>query len=299
MKLSLRARVMRVCMRVVVKRSIRASGTVVKVRRNLALVMPLVPRPPRSTRTDAIVVGGVPADCVTVPASRHDRYVLYLHGGSYVAGAPKLYRDITWRIATQCRARVVCIDYRLAPEHPFPAALDDSVAAYRGLLADGVEAKHIALMGDSAGGGLVLAAMLRLRDEGVPLPVAAAVVSPWTDLALTGESFQLNAKLDPLIPVELAPRVVELCLNGADPRHPTRRHSMAIRPTAADAHPGGRRRRAARRRGAHGGKDARRRLPRELEVWPGLWHVWHALVRVLPEARAAIARIAGFMQDKL
>src|SRR5262249_51050104 len=159
-RLSMQARVMRACMRVVVKGSIRASASVDKVRRNLALVTPLVPRPPRSTETAAIVVGGIAADRIATPASRPDRYVLYLHGGSYIAGEPKLYRDITWRIATQCRTRVVCIAYRLAPEHPFPAALDDSVAAYRGLLADGVDPKHIALMGDSAGGGLVLATML-------------------------------------------------------------------------------------------------------------------------------------------
>src|SRR5262245_4219378 len=300
MTLSFQARVMRPCMRVVVKRSIRRNGTVKKVRRGLALMMPLVPRPPRSTKTEAIVVGGVPADCTTTPASRPDRYVLYLPGGAYVAGDPRLYRDITWRIATQCRVRVVCIDYRLAPEHPFPAALDDSVAAYRGLLADGVAPHHIALMGDSAGGGLVLAAMMRLRDEGVPLPAAAAAVSPWTDLALTGESLTLNAEVDPLLPVELAPQVVELVLAGADPRNPYASplygDPAGLPPTLIQV----------------GGDDVLRddavRMAEkmraagchvELDVWPGMWHVWHALVRVLPEARAAVVRIAGFMEDKL
>jgi len=174
------------------------------------------------------------------------------------------------------------------------------VAAYRGLLADGVDAKHIALMGDSAGGGLVLAAMLRLRDDGVALPTAAAVVSPWTDLALTGDSFRLNAKRDPLIPVELAPRLVELVLAGADPRHPYASplygDPTGLPPTLIQV----------------GGDDVLRddavRMAEkmraagchvELDVWPGLWHVWHALARVMPEARAAIARIASFMQDKL
>ncbi|HKA73344.1 MAG TPA: alpha/beta hydrolase [Xanthobacteraceae bacterium] len=299
-RLSLRARAMRACLRVAVKSSIRASGSVDRVRKNLALVTPLVPRPPRSTETAAILVGGVAADCITTPASRPDRHVLYLHGGSYVAGQPKLYRDITWRIATLCRTRVVCIDYRLAPEHPFPAALDDCVAAYRGLLAAGADPRRIAVMGDSAGGGLTLAAMLRLRDEGVALPVAAAVVSPWTDLALTGESLRLNAKRDPLLPVELAPRVVELVLAGADPRHPYASplygDPSGLPPTLIQV----------------GGDDALRddavRMAEkmraagctvELEVWPGLWHVWHALVRVVPEARAAIVRIASFMEGKL
>ena len=299
-RLSLRARAMRACLRAVVKGSIRASGSVDRVRKHLALVTPLVPRPPRSTETAAIVVGGVAADRIATPASRPDRHVLYLHGGSYVAGQPKLYRDITWRIATLCRTRVVCIDYRLAPEHPFPAALDDCVAAYRGLLAEGADPRRIAVMGDSAGGGLALAAMLRLRDEGVALPVAAAVVSPWTDLALTGESLRLNAKRDPLLPVELAPRVVELVLAGADPRHPYASplygDPSGLPPTLIQV----------------GGDDALRddavRMAEkmraagctvELEVWPGLWHVWHALVRVVPEARAAIVRIASFMEGKL
>jgi epsilon-lactone hydrolase len=127
---------------------------------------------------------------------------------------------LTWRLAKLCRVRVLCIDYRLAPEYPFPAALDDAVAAYRWLLAQGVNPYRIAVMGDSAGGGLAFATMLRLRDEGVELPAAAVVVSPWTDLALTGDSLRLNATIEPLIPVELAPRVVKLCLAGANPRNP-------------------------------------------------------------------------------
>jgi monoterpene epsilon-lactone hydrolase len=89
----------------------------------------LVPRPPHGTKTIAVNAAGVKAERIETPASRHDRHVLYLHGGSYVMGWPGLYRDLTWRLATLCRARVLCIDYRLAPEHPFPAALDDAVAA--------------------------------------------------------------------------------------------------------------------------------------------------------------------------
>ena len=296
----MRARVMRAAMRILVKGSIRANPSVEAVRRNLALVTPLVARPPRGTETAAIMAGSVPADRIATPAARDDRYVLYLHGGSYVAGRPALYRDLTWRIATLCRARVLCIDYRLAPEHPFPAALDDAVAAYRWLLAEGADPRHIALMGDSAGGGLVLAALLRLRDEGVALPAAAVAVSPWTDLALTGESFRLNAKPDPLVPVELAPRAVDLYLAGADPRHPYASplygDPTGLPPTLIQV----------------GGDDVLRddavRMADnmraagcqvEIEVWPHMWHVWHALVRVMPEARAAVARIGTFMQGRL
>ena len=162
----------------------------------------------------------MPAERVATPASRHDRHVLYLHGGAFATGFPALYRDMTWRIATLCRAQVTCVDYRLAPEHPFPAGLDDCVTAYRWLIASGADPARIAVMGDSAGGGLVFSTLLRLRDEGIPLPAAAVAVSPWTDLALTGESLRLNADVDPLIPVEAAPRAIDLYLAGADPRNP-------------------------------------------------------------------------------
>jgi acetyl esterase/lipase len=291
---------MRACLRVLVKRSLRADPSVAAARRRLELLGRFVPRPPRGTETTAVDAGGVMADRIATPASRRDRHILYLHGGSYVAGSPGLYRDLTWRLATLCRARVLCIDYRLAPEHPFPAALDDAVAAYRWLLAHGADPHRIALMGDSAGGGLVLAAMLRLRHDDVALPAAAAVVSPWTDLALTGASFRLNADLDPLIPVELAPHVVDLCLAGADPRNPYASplygDPTGLPPTLILV----------------GGDDVLRddavRMADkmraagcrvELEVWPHMWHAWHMLVRAMPEAQAAIARIAKFMQDKL
>jgi monoterpene epsilon-lactone hydrolase len=296
----MRARLMRACVRILVKRSIRANPTVDAARRRLKLLGRLVPGPPRGTETIAGVAGGVKADRIATRASRADRHVLYLHGGSYVVGWPALYRDLTWRIATICRARVLCIDYRLAPEHPFPAALDDCVAAYRWLLAQGADPQHIALMGDSAGGGLVLATMLRLRDEGVALPVAAAVVSPWTDLALTGESFRLNAAIDPLIPVELAPRVVDLILGGADPRNPYASplygDPTGLPPTLILVGGDDTLRDDATRM-ADKMRAAGCRI--EIEVWPHMWHVWHMLVRVMPEARAAVARIAGFMQDKL
>jgi acetyl esterase/lipase len=260
----------------------------------------LVSHPPRGTETIAVDAGGVKADRISTGASRHDRHILYLHGGCYVVGWPGLYRDLTWRIATLCRSRVLCIDYRLAPEHPFPAALDDAVAAYRWLLGQGADPHRIALMGDSAGGGLAFATMLRLRDEGVDLPSAAVVVSPWTDLALTGESLRLNADIDALIPVELAPRVVDLCLAGADPRNPYASplygDPTGLPPTLIlvggddvlrdDAVRMAEKMRAA---GCHV----------EIEVWPHMWHVWHMLVRVMPEAKAAIARIAKFMQDRL
>jgi acetyl esterase/lipase len=298
--MSVRAGVMRACIRQLVKRRLRAVSSVEVARRHLKFMSRFVPHPPRGTRTVATDAGGVPADRIATAASRPDRHILYLHGGSYLAGWPALYRDLSWRIATVCRASVLCIDYRLAPEHPFPAALDDAVASYRWLIGQGADPRHIGLMGDSAGGGLVFATLLRLRDEGAALPAVAVAVSPWTDLALTGPSFTANAAIDPMIPVELAPRAVELYLAGADPRHPYASPlygDLAGLPPALilvgsdDVLRDDAVRMAERMRAAG--------CSVELEVWPRMWHAWHMLARVMPEARAAIARIGVFMENRL
>src|SRR4051794_11744423 len=159
---SLRARIMRACMPIVIRRAIPADPTVEVVRRRVKLLGRLVPPTPRGTETTTVNVGGITADRIVTPVSRPDRHIIHLHGGSYVTGWPGLFRDFTWRLTTVCRAVVWCIDYRLAPEHPFPAAIEDAVAAYRFLLGQGISPQHIAIMGDSAGGGLALSTLLRL-----------------------------------------------------------------------------------------------------------------------------------------
>jgi acetyl esterase/lipase len=298
--MSLRADVMRFALRHVIRPHIQAEASLPAVRRRLVFLGRLIPRPPRGTDTATIDAGGVAAVWITTPASRPDRHVLYLHGGGYLFGSPPLYRDMTWRIARATRARVLCLDYRLAPEHPFPAALDDAVTAYRWLLAQGADPRRVALMGDSAGGGLVFAALLRLRDEGVPLPAAAVAVSPWTDLALSGASFRANAGIDPLIPVEHAERAVALYLAGADPLNP---YASPIYGDAAGLPP------ALIMVGSdevlH--DDAVRMAERlqaagcevTLDVWPRMFHAWHMQVRVMPEAKAAVARACAFVDERL
>jgi acetyl esterase/lipase len=298
--MSVRAEIMRLFLRVVVRPNVQGKASLERVRRHVALLTHCVPRPPRSTETVAVDAGGTPAALVTTPASRPDRHVLYLHGGGYIFGSPPLYRDMTWRIADQTRARVLCLDYRLAPEHPFPAALDDTVAAYRWMLANGAHPRRIAVMGDSAGGGLALAALMRLRDEGVPLPAAAVTVSPWTDLALTGATLRSNAARDPLIPIAHAERAVALFLAGCDARNPhcspLYGDPCGLPPTLIvvgedevlrdDAV-----RMAERMRAA--GCDV------TLEVWPRMYHSWEMLVRLLPEAKAAVARTCAFVNERI
>src|SRR5207244_8018502 len=169
-----------------------APATIAERRARIAKFERWVPSPPKGTQTVNGALGDVPAVHIAMPESSPDRHILFLHGGGYVTGSPQLYRHLTWRLAAAARARLSAIDYRLAPEHPFPAALDDAVAAWRALLAEGTDPRRAVLLGDSAGGGLALALALRLRDEGAPLPAAIVALSPWTDLALSDEAHRRN-----------------------------------------------------------------------------------------------------------
>jgi monoterpene epsilon-lactone hydrolase len=297
--LSLRAELVRLGLRWLFKR-MSGPDTTVAVMRRLAVLGLLVPLPPRGTAVSRLELGGVRAVRVARSESLDDRHILYLHGGGYVSGKPALYRDFVWRIAAATRAGVFIIDYRLAPEHPFPAALDDAVAAYRALTAGGGDPRRMAVMGESSGGGLALALLLRLRDEGVTLPAAAVVLSPWTDLALTGRSMQQNAKADPMIRSDEAPRLASSYLAGADPRTPyasplygdptglppTLIHVGSDEVLLDDSV------RMAERMRAAGCRV-------ELEIWPRMPHAWHVWARMMPEARTAIERIGAFVQSKM
>jgi monoterpene epsilon-lactone hydrolase len=293
--MSLRAELVRLGLRWFLKWPSRRT-TVEGTRRFLAAVDPLIPAPPTSATTQSVDAGGARADRIVMPWSDRGRHVLYLHGGAYVVGSPSCYRHFTWRIAAASRACALVLDYRLAPEHPFPAALDDAVAAYRWLIADGAEPRRVAIVGDSAGGGLALALLLRLRDEGLALPGAAVALSPWTDLALTGASLARNAKADPMIDAAQVPALAQLYLAGAEPRNPHASplygdptglpptliqvgsdevlHDDAVR--IADK---------MRAAGCH----------IELDIWPRMPHVWHAFAPLVPEAERAIVRIGAFV----
>jgi acetyl esterase/lipase len=198
------------------------------------------------------------------------------------------------------RAVVVIVDHRLAPEHPYPASLDDAVNAYRALLADGADPQRMTVMGESSGGGLMLAMLLKLRDEGTPLPAAAVALSPWTDLALTGHSMKLNAKADPMIRSEEGPRLASQYLAGADPRTPYASplygDPAGLPPTliqvGSDEVLLDDSVRMAERMRAAGCQV-------ELEIWPRMPHAWHVWARMMPEAHAAIDRIGAFVRGRM
>jgi len=156
---------------------------------------------------------------VRMPESSADRVVLYLHGGAYRLGSPATHRHLIAHVATASRAEVAFADYPLAPEDPFPAAVDFARDAYVSLL-DRLPANRIAVAGESAGGGLAVALMLRLRDEGLPLPAAAAVNSPWMDLECGGESMAARASRDPMLTRTGLLAAAAEYLAGADPRNP-------------------------------------------------------------------------------
>ena len=146
--------------------------------------------------------------------------IFYLHGGGYVACSPAQYRPFTAELAKQSKARVFVLDYRLAPEHCFPAPIEDATKAYRWLLAQGIAPHRIIIGGDSAGGGLTVATLVALRDTGVPLPAFAFCFSPWTDLAATGVSYITNARRDPMFHRDSLKPVANIYLNGASDTDP-------------------------------------------------------------------------------
>jgi acetyl esterase/lipase len=270
-----------------------------QVRRRLKLIERVVPRPPAGTQTAAVDAGGVPSVRIAVPGARKDRCVLYLHGGGYVIGSAALYRDFTWRIGRAARASVLFVDYRLAPERPFPAALDDAFNANR-WLTDQFDPRRIAFVGDSAGGGLALAALLKLRDEGHTLPAAAVVLSPWTDLALTGPSLHSNAPADPVLEMSRVIKHSHDYLAGADPRYPYASplygDASGLPPTLIQVGSDEMLRddavRLAEKLKAAGCET-------EIDVFPRQPHGWQLYARILPEGRQAIERIGVFLEKRM
>ena len=147
-------------------------------------------------------------------------FTLYLHGGGYVIGSPKTHRELARRLSTETGGSILVVDYRLAPENPFPAAVEDAVSAYCWLLETGREPEALSIAGDSAGGGLAVATLVSLKDQGIPLPSCGVCISPWVDLEVIGESMSTRAHLDPMIQRDGLVTMGQTYLNGADPRSP-------------------------------------------------------------------------------
>jgi epsilon-lactone hydrolase len=175
---------------------------------------------PADVKCEPVMAGTVKAEWVTAPGAASDRAILHLHGGGYVIGSINTHRALAAGLSRAAKARVLLIGYRLAPEHPHPAAVEDAIAAYRWLLAQGFSPKRIAIAGDSAGGGLTIAALVALRDAGEKLPAAGVCLSPWVDLEGIGESMTTKAALDPMVKKDSLVQLATFYLGGKDPRTP-------------------------------------------------------------------------------
>lgn len=250
-------------------------------------------------RREVRSVGGVPGESLLAEGADPGRTVLYLHGGGYVIGSINTHRDLGARISREARARTVLVDYRLAPEHPHPAAVEDAVAAYRALVAEGAEPRRTVIAGDSAGGGLTVATLVALRDAGDPLPAAGVCLSPWVDLEGIGESMDARAHLDPMVNREGLRWMASMYLGSLHPRTPLAAPLWAelaglpplyIQVGHAETLYDDSVRLAERARAA--GVDV------VLEAWDDMIHVWQAFAAILPEGQAAVEKIGAFVRDR-
>jgi acetyl esterase/lipase len=247
----------------------------------------------------SIDVDGMAAEWVVAGADT-DRVVLYLHGGGYVMGSLTTHRKLAGDVSRAVGARVLLLDYRLAPEHPYPAGVDDAVRAYQWLLAAGVRPGAIAIAGDSAGGGLTIATLLALRDQDLPPPGAAVAISPWTDLTLEAASIEAVAERDPVVRAGDLKRYRDWYLDGADPRHPGASPAHAdltgIPPILVHVGEAEVLLDDAVLLAEHARRDG---VDVTLEVWPDMIHVWHVFAGRVPESTAAVERIGAFLRERL
>jgi epsilon-lactone hydrolase len=246
-----------------------------------------------------VTAGGVDAEWIVPADAPSDKAILYFHGGGFRLGSVASHRDLIARIAEASGCRVLAINYRLAPEHRFPAALEDALAAFTWLREQGFKPQDIALAGDSAGGNLVLALMLSLRDRGQPLAAAAALMSPWTDLAASGESYQSRATADPIHQRSMMLALAKNFLGDGDIRNPLASPLYAdfsgLPPLLIQV---GDRETVRDDATMLAAKAKAAGVEAALQVWDGMIHVFQMFPEI-PEAREAVASIAAFLRRHL
>jgi acetyl esterase/lipase len=249
---------------------------------------------------EQVTVAGRAAEWVRAPGVQAGRAILYLHGGGYVMGSANTHRSMVGEISRASQAAALLLDYRLAPEDPFPAAVEDGVAAYRWLLDQGFKPQNLAIAGDSAGGGLAMATLVSVRDQGLPMPAAAVPISPWADMTCTNESYQTRAAADPMVTpgAKGINRMASLYLNGKDAKHPYASPNFASLKSLPPLL-------------IHVGRDevllddsikldAKAKadgVNSTLEIWDDMIHVWHAFHPMLPEGKQAIVRVGEFLRE--
>ncbi len=299
---SVRARITNLLLRLAVKPSLRRERKlkperIDAVRRRGVWCARWLIRPIKGTTVRPVDQDGIRGEWVTAPGAQEDRAVFFVHGGGFIIGSPAIYRHLVSRLSLACGCPVFSLDYRLAPEYPYPTPLDDVLDAWRWLRSQFPHASKIAAAGDSAGDNLVLAALLRLSESSQPLPSALALMAPWTDLSASGKSVVENRRADPYIPAELLRPVAELYLKGADARMahasplfgnfsrfpPMLIHVGSTEVLLDDA---ARLHRAA----LQAGVDV------SLKIWQGLPHVFQLFSLFVPEGRQSLNEIGAFLR---
>ena len=250
-------------------------------------------------KCEKVDAGGVPAEWVMAPGCDTGRVILYLHGGGYAIGSLNTHRRLAYDISAASAAKVLLIDYRLAPEHPFPAAVDDAAAAWRWLLQQGFAANRLAIAGDSAGGGLTIATLINLRDQKLGLPACAVAISPWVDLEGLGNSLTTRSAQDPMVQKDGLLWMAKMYLNGKDPKTPLAAPLHAdlkglppvlVQVGTAETLLDDGIRIAEKMHAA--GVDAR------LAIWPNMLHVFPLFAPILSEGRDGCIEIGNFIRAK-
>lgn len=253
---------------------------------------------PNEVEFEQIDAGGVPAEWVITPNAKDAKQVIfYLFSGGYMWGSLRTRRFIPYLLGKETNLRSLIIGYRLAPEHPFPAALEDSISAYKWLLSTGITSNNIIIAGASAGGGLAVATMVKLKELGLPLPASGVLLSPWADLACKGESLKINAKYSPFGPI-IVEIMANAYLNGEEPTNPFASpvyadlkglpplliHVGSIEILLDDSI-------SLAEQAKLAGVDV------TLETWEGMTHVFHNFGKNLPDSKEAIEKINKFIQN--
>ena len=267
-----------------------------EMRANMAAAVANLPLPPDAT-FEPVAAGGVPSEWVTTPEARADRVLIHYHGGAYAMGSLATHRGLAKHLARATRSRVLLPDYRLAPEHPHPAAVEDAVAAYRFVVDSGVAPEHIVVSGDSAGGGLAAATLIALRDAGEELPAAGVLISPWLDLTCSGDSYEERAAEDVMVTRELLELATAAYCKGSDPKAPTASPLFAdltgLPPLLVQVGTAEVLLDDARSFAVHAEAAG---IDVTLEVAEDMIHVWHTFADVAPESREAIEHVADFVE---
>lgn len=265
---------------------------------SLADITPL----PEGTNVQEVDVDGIHAEWVTGAGASEDKVLLYLHGGGYTLGSCKSHRDIAARLSLASGAKVLLPEYRLAPEHVYPAAVEDATKVYYWLLKQGYQAGSIAIGGDSAGGGLTLATLMALRDANdVSLPACAVLLSPWTDLTASGESHTTRASLDPMISTGAAKVSAQTYVGeGGDINQalvsPLYGNYAGLPPLLF--HVGDEEILLDDTLGASKNAESAG-VPTTVKVWDEMWHVFQQSAAAVPESRQSIDELGAFIKSHL